>query len=140
MFNLEGKKALITGASGGIGQEIATIFSEQGAIVGLCGTREQKLKDLADKISGESHIFPCNLSNVDEVETLFERAEEQMGTIDILVCNAGITKDNLVLRMKNEDWDDVININLKSTFLLNRAAVKKWFAEKMVVLSTYHQL
>jgi 3-oxoacyl-[acyl-carrier protein] reductase len=125
MFNVKDKRVLITGATGGIGASIAKIFSDNGAIVGLSGTREEKLKDLAKQIDGETHIFPCNLSNVEEVEVLFEKAEAQMGQVDILICNAGITKDNLILRMKNDDWDQVLNINLKSTFLLNRAAIKK---------------
>lgn len=130
MFNIKGKKVLITGATGGIGQAIAEIFSKNGAIVGLSGTKEEKLKDLAAKISGETHIFPCNLSDTNEVEALFEKAETTMGQVDILICNAGITKDNLALRMKNEDFDDVIAVNLKSTFLLNRAAIKKMIRRK----------
>ncbi len=125
MFNVKGKKVLITGATGGIGQAIAKAFSKNGAIVGISGTTEEKLMNLASQISGETHIFPCDLSDSTQVELLFEKAEEAMGQVDILVCNAGVTKDNLVLRMKNEDFDDVININLRSTFLLNRAAIKK---------------
>ncbi len=130
MFNVKGKKVLITGATGGIGMAIAQNFSQNGAIVGLSGTREEKLKDLASKIDGQTYIFPCNLSEVEQVEDLFQKAEEEMGQVDILICNAGVTKDNLILRMKNEDWDDVLNINLKSTFLLNRAAIKKMIRRK----------
>lgn len=130
MFNVKGKKVLITGATGGIGGAIAQAFSKNGAVVGLSGTREEKLKDLASQIDGETHIFPCNLSDVEQVEELFAKAEETMGQVDVLVCNAGITKDNLILRMKNEDFDDVININLRSTFLLNRAAIKKMIRRK----------
>lgn len=130
MFNLNGKKVLITGATGGIGAAIAKVMSANGAIVGLSGTKEEKLKELAGEISGQSFIFPCNLSNISEVENLIENVEKEMGTIDILICNAGITKDNLVMRMKNEDWDDVLNINLKSTFILNREAIKKMLRRK----------
>ena len=130
MFNIKGKKVLITGATGGIGQSIAQIFSENGAIVGLSGTREEKLQELSSNIAGETHIFPCNLSNSEDVESLFGKAEDAMGQVDILICNAGITKDNLILRMKNEDWDSVIDVNLKSTFLLNRSAIKKMIRRK----------
>lgn len=130
MFNVKGKKVLITGATGGIGQAIAKSLSKNGAIVGLSGTREEKLKDLANQIDGETHIFPCNLSDVAQVEDLFAKAEEEMGQVDVLICNAGVTKDNLILRMKNEDFTDVIDINLKSTFLLNRAAIKKMIRRK----------
>ena len=130
MFNVKGKKVLITGATGGIGGAISKIFSQNGAIVGLSGTKEERLKDLAKELSGQTYIFPCNLSNGEEVEALFEKAETDMGQVDILICNAGVTKDNLVLRMKNEDFDDVININLRSTFLLNRAAIKKMIRRK----------
>jgi len=130
MFNLKGKKVLITGATGGIGRAIAEAFSKNGAIVGLSGTKEEKLQDLAGKIGGETYIFPCDLSNSEQVEALVEKAEEVMGQVDVLVCNAGVTKDNLILRMKNEDFDDVINVNLRSTFLLNRAAIKKMIRRK----------
>ena len=130
MFNLVGKKVLITGSTGGIGRAIAESFSKNGAIVGLSGTKEEKLKELASQIKGETHSFPCDLSDCTQVENLFEKAEEAMGQVDILVCNAGVTKDNLILRMKNEDFDDVINVNLRSTFLLNRAAIKKMIRRK----------
>ncbi len=130
MFNLQGKKALITGATGGIGGEIAKLFSAAGATITISGTKEEKLKILAAEIKGECHILPCNLNSTEEVETLIENAEAAMGQVDILVCNAGITKDGLALRMKNEDWDDVLNINLKSTFILNRNAIKKMIRRK----------
>jgi len=130
MFNLQGKKALITGATGGIGGEIARSLSAAGAVVAISGTREEKLKELAATIGGEHHILPCNLSLVEEVEALIEKAEIAMGGVDILICNAGITKDSLALRMKNEDWDEVLNINLKSTFILNRNAIKKMIRRK----------
>lgn len=130
MFNLQGKKALITGATGGIGGEIAKSLSAAGATIAISGTREEKLKELASEIKGECHILPCNLSNVEEVEALIEKAETLMGQVDILICNAGITKDGLALRMKNEDWDDVLDVNLKSTFILNRNAIKKMIRRK----------
>lgn len=130
MFNLSGKKVLITGATGGIGAAIAKVFSSSGAIIGLSGTKEEKLKELAATISGQTHIFPCNLSDTAQVEGLVEQAEQAMGQVDILVCNAGITKDNLVMRMKNEDWDEVLNVNLRSTFILNREAIKKMLRRK----------
>jgi 3-oxoacyl-[acyl-carrier protein] reductase len=130
MFDLQGKKALITGATGGIGGEITKALSAAGAVVAISGTREEKLKELAAQISGECHILPCNLSSTEEVEALVEKAEAAMGQVDILVCNAGITKDGLALRMKNEDWDEVLNVNLKSTFLLNRNAIKKMIRRK----------
>ena len=130
MFNLQGKRALITGATGGIGGEIAKQLSAAGAIVTLSGTREEKLQELAKEIATTSYVIACNLNNTEEVEGLFDKAEALMGQVDILVCNAGITKDNLALRMKNEDWDEVLNINLRSTFLLNRNAIKKMIRRK----------
>jgi 3-oxoacyl-[acyl-carrier protein] reductase len=130
MTDLQNKKVLITGATGGIGEDLAKYFAKAGAVVGLCGTREEKLQDLAAKIDSETHILPCNLSDVDAVEKLFDEAETKMGQVDILVCNAGITKDGLAIRMKNDDWDQVLDINLKSTFILNRNAIKKMMRRK----------
>ncbi|MFT6077220.1 MAG: 3-oxoacyl-[acyl-carrier protein] reductase [Myxococcota bacterium] len=130
MFDLTGKKALITGATGGIGGQIAKSLSAAGATIVISGTREEKLKELSAQISGDTHILPCNLSVVEEVETLFDKAEALVGQIDILVCNAGVTKDGLAIRMKNDDWDQVLNINLKSTFILNRNAIKKMMRRK----------
>lgn len=130
MFNLQNKNALITGASGGIGSAIAKYLSKAGANIVISGTREEKLQNLKAEISGKCEILPCNLSDFDQVENLFSKAEEFFGTIDILVCNAGITKDNLIMRIKNEDWDDVLNINLKSTFILNKNAATKMIRRK----------
>ncbi len=130
MFRLTGKNALITGATGGIGSEIARSLAKQGAKLVLSSTKEDRLKELAETISGEVHIIACNLSDENEVEALFDKAEEKLGQIDIIVCNAGVTKDNLSLRMKNEDWDQVLNVNLRSTFILNRSAVKKMMKRK----------
>jgi 3-oxoacyl-[acyl-carrier protein] reductase len=130
MFRLTGKNALITGATGGIGSEIAKSLAKQGAKLVLSSTKEDRLKELAESINGEAHILTCNLSDENEVEALFDKAEEKLGQIDIIICNAGVTKDNLSLRMKNEDWDQVLNVNLRSTFILNRSAVKKMMKRK----------
>ena len=130
MFNLEGKNALITGASGGIGGAIAKSLSKMGANIVISGTREEKLQSLKSEISGKCEILTCNLSDIEQVENLFAKAEEFFGSIDILVCNAGITKDNLIMRIKNEDLDDVLNINLKSTFILNKNAATKMIRRK----------
>jgi len=132
MFKLNGKTALVTGASGGIGCAIAKKFVEQGAKVIISGTREERLKELQKEIGEEKcQYLTCNLSDTEEVESLFEKAEELAGGgIDILVCNAGITKDNLALRIKNEDFDEVLNVNLRSTFILNRNAIKKMIRRK----------
>jgi len=129
MFNLSGKTALITGASGGIGGAIAKALAGQGAAIAISGTKEESLKALSAEIGsqaggGNIHILPCNLSKPDEVKKLAEDAEKALGKIDILVCNAGITKDGLAMRMKDEDWAEVININLTSSFYLMRAALR----------------
>ena len=130
MFTLNGKNALITGATGGIGCAIAKTLHSQGAKLVLSGTKEEKLQQLASEISEDCKYLTCNLSNIIEVEELFDKAENLVGQIDILVCNAGITKDSLILRMKNEDFDHVIDVNLKSTFVLNRNAIKKMLRRK----------
>lgn len=131
MFRLTGKTALVTGATGGIGAAIAKTLAKQGAKIILSSTKEDKLKELAAEIGGDVKYLTCNLSDVAEVNNLFDKAEELAGgDIDILVCNAGITKDNLILRMKDEDFDQVVNINLKSTFILNRNAIKKMMRRK----------
>lgn len=131
MFRLTGKNALITGATGGIGAAIAKTLAKQGAKVILSSTKEDRLKELAAEIGGDVKYLSCNLSDMVQVNDLFDKAEELAGgQIDILVCNAGITKDNLVLRMKDEDFEQVLDINLKSTFVLNRNAVKKMMRRK----------
>lgn len=124
MFDLSGKRALVTGASGGIGSEIAKALAAQGAEVALSGTRTGALEDVAKEISGKTHILPCNLSDLDSVERLVPQAEEAMGGVDILINNAGMTRDNLFMRMKDEEWDDVLKINLTAPFHLTRAAIK----------------
>ncbi len=124
MFDLSGKRALVTGASGGIGSAIAKALAAQGAEVALSGTRVGALEEVAKGISGKKHILPCNLSDLDSVERLVPQAEEAMGGVDILINNAGMTRDNLFMRMKDEEWDDVLKINLTAPFHLTRSAIK----------------
>ncbi|MBB4273791.1 3-oxoacyl-[acyl-carrier-protein] reductase [Rhizobium mongolense subsp. loessense] len=120
MLDLSGRKALVTGASGGIGEEIARILHKQGAVVGLHGTRVEKLEALANELGDRVKIFPANLSDRDEVKALGVRAEAELEGVDILVNNAGITKDGLFVRMSDEDWDNVIEVNLTAMFRLTR--------------------
>jgi 3-oxoacyl-[acyl-carrier protein] reductase len=124
MFDLEGKKALVTGASGGIGGAIATALHRQGALVAMSGTRRQALDQRAGELGERVHVLPCNLSDKQEVEALIPAAEAALGGLDILVNNAGITRDGLFLRLRDEDWDEVIAVNLTSAFRLCRAAIK----------------
>ncbi len=124
MFDLTGKTALITGASGGIGGAIATALHRAGATVALHGTRREALDTLAAQLGQRVHVLPANLSRPEEVEQLAKDAEAAMGGLDILVNNAGITRDGLVMRMKDEDWDAVIAVNLTAAFRLCRAAIK----------------
>ncbi|RDE09858.1 3-oxoacyl-[acyl-carrier-protein] reductase [Pelagibacterium lacus] len=124
MFDLSGKRALVTGASGGIGSAIAKALAKQGAEVALSGTRVGALEDVAKDIIGKAHVLPCNLSDLDAVDRLVPQAEEAMGSVDILVNNAGMTRDNLFMRMKDEEWDDVLKINLSAPFHLTRSAIK----------------
>jgi 3-oxoacyl-[acyl-carrier protein] reductase len=120
MFDLSGRKALVTGASGGIGEEIARLLHRQGAIVGLHGTRVEKLETLANELGERVKIFPANLSDRDEVKALGQKAEADLEGVDILVNNAGITRDGLFVRMSDEDWDSVLEVNLTATFRLTR--------------------
>ncbi|KAB2729661.1 3-oxoacyl-[acyl-carrier-protein] reductase [Brucella intermedia] len=120
MFDLTGRKALVTGATGGLGEAIARALHAQGAIVGLHGTREEKLKELAAELGDRTFIFPANLSDREAVKALGQKAEEEMGGVDVLVNNAGITRDGLFVRMSDEDWDAVLNVNLTSVFNLTR--------------------
>ncbi|NKL86452.1 3-oxoacyl-[acyl-carrier-protein] reductase [Rhizobium leguminosarum] len=120
MFDLSGRKALVTGASGGIGEEIARLLHKQGAIVGLHGTRVEKLEALAADLGERVKIFPANLSDRDEVKALGQKAEADLEGVDILVNNAGITRDGLFVRMSDEDWDSVLEVNLTATFRLTR--------------------
>lgn len=124
MFSLEGKVAIVTGATGGIGHEIAKVFHAQGATVVISGTREAVLNELAGQLGDRVEVIPADLKNPESTVSLFTKAEEKLGKVDILVCNAGITRDNLMIRMSDADFDEVINVNLKSAFLLNREALK----------------
>ncbi len=124
MFSLEGKNALITGATGGIGESIARALHAQGATVSLSGTRAEKLEALAADLGERAFVTPANLSDREAVMGLLPAAEEKMGSVDILVNNAGITRDNIFMRMKDEEWDQVLEVNLTSGFLLCRAAIK----------------
>jgi 3-oxoacyl-[acyl-carrier protein] reductase len=124
MFELAGKKALVTGASGGIGGAIATALHRQGAIVAISGTRRDTLEQRAGELGEGVHVLPCDLADKQAVEALIPSAEAALGGLDILVNNAGITRDGLFLRMKDEDWDDVLAVNLTAAFRLCRAAVK----------------
>ena len=124
MFDLTGKVALVTGASGGIGAEIARVLHGAGATVALSGTRVEPLEALAAELGARAHVLACNLSVPEEVEGLVKRAVEAMGAVDILVNNAGITRDGLAMRMSDEDWASVIDVNLTATFRLCRAAVR----------------
>jgi len=124
MFDLTGKTALVTGATGGIGGAIARALHAQGATVAISGTRQDALAALAQELGSRVHVLPCDLSNKDEIEKLVPAAEEKMQKLDILVANAGVTRDNLFVQLSDEDWDRVIAVNLTSTFRLARAAVK----------------
>ena len=124
MFDLTGKTALVTGATGGIGGAIARALHQQGATVALSGTRKDALEQLASELKDRAHVLPCDLSDKDQVEALVPKAEETMGKLDILVANAGVTRDNLFVQLRDEDWDTVLNVNLTSTFRLSRAAMK----------------
>ena len=124
MFDLTGKTALVTGASGGIGANIARVLHAAGATVGLSGTRVEPLEALASDLGNRAHVLPCNLSNAEEVEGLVKRGIEAMGSVDILVNNAGITKDGLAMRMSDDDWQSVIDVNLTAAFRLCRAAIR----------------
>jgi 3-oxoacyl-[acyl-carrier protein] reductase len=130
MFKLEGKCALITGASGGIGGSIARALYAQGAKVALSGTRIDPLKALADDLGDRAFIVPCNLSDVDAVKALPQTASEEMGGIDILVNNAGLTKDNLFMRMSDDDWHQVINVNLTSTMHLMKSVMRTMMKQR----------
>jgi len=124
MFELTGKTALVTGATGGLGGVIARALHKQGATVAISGTRKEVLDQLAGELKDRVYVLPCDLSDKDQVEALVPQAEAAMGKLDILVANAGVTKDNLFVQLRDEDWDAVININLTAAFRLSRAAMK----------------
>jgi 3-oxoacyl-[acyl-carrier protein] reductase len=124
MFDLSGMTALVTGASGGIGSAIAAALAGQGARVALSGTREEALRSVAERLGGDPVVLSANLSDADAVDGLVPRAVDALGKLDILVNNAGVTRDNLAMRMKDEEWADVIRVNLEAGFRLSRAALK----------------
>ena len=124
MFDLSGKTALITGASGGIGRDIAKTLHAAGANVGLAGTRQAVLQELADELGEGAHVLVADLATSEGAAALASAAEAALGSVDILVNNAGITRDNLGLRMKDEDWDAVLAVNLTSGFQLIRAVMR----------------
>jgi|TARA_B110000967_G_scaffold197918_1_gene230246 3-oxoacyl-[acyl-carrier protein] reductase len=124
MFNLTGKNALITGASGGIGGAIAKSLHAQGATVGLSGTRVEPLEALAAELGERAYVLPCNLSDAEAVTELPKAAIAAMGSVDILVNNAGITRDNLFMRMSDDEWSSVLEVNLTSTMRLCKGAIR----------------
>ena len=124
MFDLTGKNALITGASGGIGADIARALHTAGATVGLSGTRVEPLEALASELGDRAHVLPCNLSDAESVSALPKHAVEAMGSVDILVNNAGITRDNLFMRMSDDEWQSVLDVNLSATFRLCKGVLR----------------
>lgn len=124
MFNLKGKKVLVTGATGGLGAEIARAFHQQGAHVAISGTRREKLEELAHELGDRVSVIPCDLSSVESTQRLIPETESALGGLDVLVNNAGLTQDGLLLRMSDDQWNNVINVNLSSVFRLSREAIK----------------
>jgi 3-oxoacyl-[acyl-carrier protein] reductase len=124
MFDLTGRMALVTGATGGLGGAIARALHQQGAVVALSGTRRDALDQLAFELKERVHVLPCDLADKGEIEALIPGAEERMGRLDILVANAGITRDNLLVQLSDEAWDEVIAVDLTASFRLARAAIK----------------
>ena len=124
MFDLTGKNALVTGASGGIGGAIARALHGAGATVALSGTRTEPLEALAAELGDRAYVLPCNLSDMEAVEALPKQAAEAMGSVDILVNNAGITRDNLFMRMSDDEWQSVLNVNLTATMKLCKGVMR----------------
>lgn len=130
MFNLQGKVSIVTGASGGIGGSIARKLHQQGAHVVISGTNAQALKELASELKDRVTVKLCDLNSDESIENLIESTYLEHNKLDILICNAGITRDNLSLRMNMDDFDIVLKINLRSTFLLNKMAIKKMIKQR----------
>ena len=130
MFDLTGKKALITGATGGIGAAIAKALHANGATVALSGTRAAVLEDVKASLESRAHALTCNLSDPDDVEKLIPAAQDAMDGLDILVNNAGITRDNLAMRMKREDWQAVLDVNLTAAFTLTRNCMRTMMKQR----------
>jgi len=124
MFDLSGKKALVTGATGGIGAAIAQALHDNGATVTISGTRTGVLDEFAGKLGERVHVAPCNLSNPEEADAVATTAEDAMDGLDIVINNAGITRDNLFMRLKDEEWQNVIDVNLTAGFRIVRAALR----------------
>ena len=124
MFDLTGRKALVTGATGGIGGAIAQALHKQGAQVAISGTKKEKLESLGSQLGEGVHLLPCDLADTAAVEKLVPAAEAALGQLDILVNNAGLTRDNLFMRMKDEEWDAVLAVDLTAGFRLSRAALR----------------
>jgi 3-oxoacyl-[acyl-carrier protein] reductase len=130
MFSLQGRRALVTGASGGIGSAIAEALHAQGATVALSGTRQEALAAMADRLGERTHILAADLADPEAVDALVGRAEEAMGGLDILVNNAGLTRDGLSMRMSDADWEIVIKVNLEAAFRLSRAALRSMMRQR----------
>ncbi|MEM7565752.1 MAG: 3-oxoacyl-[acyl-carrier-protein] reductase [Pseudomonadota bacterium] len=124
MFDLTGRHALVTGASGGIGRAIAAGLHAQGAVVALSGTREEALREVAESLGDRAHVVPANLSDLTEADGLAAKAEAAMGGLDIVINNAGITRDNISMRMKDAEWDAVLALNLTAGFRIVRGSLK----------------
>lgn len=128
---LSGKTALITGATGGIGEAIARELHSAGAMITISGTKEDKLQELSTSLGNENiYTHRCNLADREAVKNMARTAEEKMGSIDILICNAGVTRDGLSMRMSDEDWDEVVNVNLTSSFVLIRSCLRGMMKRK----------
>jgi 3-oxoacyl-[acyl-carrier protein] reductase len=124
MFDLSGKKALVTGATGGLGGDIARALHAQGASVAISGTREEKLQELASELGDRVEITPCNLGDAGSVDALPKQASEALGGLDILISNAGVTRDQLLMRMKDDDWETVMRVNLEAHYRLCKASMR----------------
>ncbi len=130
MFNLKDKKVLIIGATGGIGSEMTKCFAQAGAIIGLVSKDTESLQKVASEINTKTYIYSLNLLDLEGLEGFIDKVDEEMGGVDIMICNAGITKDSLSMKMKTEDFTKVLDINLVSTFVLNRDMAKKMMKRK----------